>query len=878
MSNSVLWCENNDASYKATGDASFNYLSVHCASEHWLWHFGQFFILLAYVCGYISIAWTKKRYQHVDKFRGLIVFASCLLLVWADLIGQGLDHVIYYSIFLGVNFIHLLFLMGTEKTFEFDPHLDTLWGKLFSEDGYNLEAIDFYNLVQERAFISNYKPGMTYITEGDIPSNLSILLTGKMAIFKNDSYQRKSVLMSHHSTSNERKIDSQKIGSEDAHCGHVYPHEFIDSYEWLMSQGTYKNSSINGGIDDNKSQVTIKAADDVDECMVLTWKKELLEAVFKQYPRARTCIHALVGRDIAEKMLRVTGHSTHKNNPEVNMVRKAYNGNHHMAGAHVFPTGKTSFDMHTQARYDASELAAEIFDRSQDYHNCDDGKWTYWEGTILSVSNDGMAEVEWARSPAAPEEINTEFVAGMGTYMQKKEVHIDDLRLLSPTYETFNNRGIPKTFKDGTELSPKQKDEAFDKMRNGSGFCHERLGEENDLTVKATTPALTKVSRTILRVANMSEMQRQIKNAIGAGPWCELPDEVLKKEPWHNITHYADGKPVRGIPKPDQMGYHLLEQAKHSLQRSRLRVANSRLLGLNPGCLEALQPSSDNAEQDATNGSELLRYFEENCPDLHKKDLHEILKWGKWRTYYRPGTTLVRQGEEAHTVGIILQGRLAFYTEDEITRNKNLVSYADKFDLVGSEDFSSKFRTARRTIMLPKYQEPEAWMAEHEGELPPQVLPKHPQTEVATLTKGAHDELLENWKSCEMYAELSIKEGEDDTLSELGTYIKDNVLNVADKSYLQEREKAAIEQNQEKMLVTKIPTVMFTWDIKDLKRLMLADPKVEAALSSCLRSDITFKLNHASKSALASRMCGIATNARADEDLSCAPSCGAGGS
>jgi len=32
--------------------------------------------------------------------------------------------------------------------------------------------------------------------------------------------------------------------------------------------------------------------------------------------------------------------------------------------------------------------------------------------------------------------------------------------------------------------------------------------------------------------------------------------------------------------------------------------------------------------------STLLKYFEDTMPNLQKKDLAEILKWGKWRTYY----------------------------------------------------------------------------------------------------------------------------------------------------------------------------------------------------------------------------------------------------
>jgi len=289
---------------------------------------------------------------------------------------------------------------------------------------------------------------------------------------------------------------------------------------------------------------------------------------------------------------------------------------------------------------------------------------------------------------------------------------------------------------------------------------------------------------------NLSAKQAQIKDVLGVGPWCELPDYELNQEPWTcridttsqfgNLSNFVDrnggsqglvhkrcvrlepvnidgvpvdqldeiqinGRWVRGAEfRTDQRGdvnleqeqvrdafdfchkqtggeghvgcqvnvygipaderdlnHHLLEQAMHSLQRARVRIANSRLLAMNPAPLESLQPSSDIAEQNQRLSGDLLHYFEMVCKDLRKKDLHEILKWGKWRTFYRPNTSIQRQGEEANYVGVVLQGKLAAYTEDEITRSKKLTHWIDKYHLVGSEDFSSKFRTARRTISMP---------------------------------------------------------------------------------------------------------------------------------------------------------------------------------
>jgi len=289
-------------------------------------------ILLAYFAGYVNVAHTTKRYSRVPEMRILLCLGSLLVLIWAVTSGYSPDQAMYYGIFLGVNLIHFIVVSFYEKEIELNPHLERLWHTLFSERGYNLEIIDFYNLCQEKSFLTSYKADDVYIEEGTRPLKLSILLTGQMKIYKNDSYQRRNHYMSHHSTSSDRQVElkrEQSKGGSDAFCGTIYPLEFIDSYEWLMGQGEYMNANI-GSAGPQHSQVQIKVAPNCKECLVLTWHNDQLEAVFKEHPRLRTCIHALVGKDIAEKMLRITGHAVAKVNPNSNMVRAA-NGHGHSA-------------------------------------------------------------------------------------------------------------------------------------------------------------------------------------------------------------------------------------------------------------------------------------------------------------------------------------------------------------------------------------------------------------------------------------------------------------------------------------------------------------------------------------------------------------------
>jgi len=253
-----------------------------------------------------------------------------------------------------------------------------------------------------------------------------------------------------------------------------------------------------------------------------------------------------------------------------------------------------------------------------------------------------------------------------------------------------------------------------------------------------------------------------------------------------------------------------------------------------------------------------LEYFEKTMKDLKKKDREEILKWGKWRTFYRPNTCLQRQGEEANYIGVVLQGKLAAYTVDEYTASKSLVHYIERFHLFGSEDFSSKFRTARRSIEMPDYEEPPEEEAEGEQvELPQELHEKAAVNFLQMDSKG---------KRCVMYERMYLKEARKyaETASLMLNEDKDWLLKKIEQM---EKDLSSEEQESATILVTKIPTVMFVWDIRDLKRLMLADPHVESCLSILLRGDITYKLGNASEDALGTRVCGFHTQARGDGEV-----------
>merc|ERR1719178_339975 len=90
---------------------------------------------------------------------------------------------------------------------------------------------------------------------------------------------------------------------------------------------------------------------------------------------------------------------------------------------------------------------------------------------------------------------------------------------------------------------------------------------------------------------------------------------------------------------------------------ARLRIANARMLALLPSPLENLQPSAG-VSSNAEHGAKLLNYFRRCVPDLPQRDLHELIKWGKWREYRKQFTIVLRKGEQPYYVGVVLDGQL----------------------------------------------------------------------------------------------------------------------------------------------------------------------------------------------------------------------------
>lgn len=505
--------------------------------ENWFFLTGFGFVAVGFLFGGLSQEWDLIRYVYVWQLRLFCFIGHTILAVWGA-IGGGdnsfgnrsdfvyIDYLACNAALAVVNLVHLLHILDTEQLIRLHPSLDQLWKHMFGPGQYNLEKLDFYYLVQERAELRSLRPGEVYRGEQDIPHKLSILIDGKMIVYKTDDWLRREIIMPVFNEDGNKEHVEMIVGEVDKF-------EFIDSFEWFSY-----------GLKNHYSQVTIKAE---TECICVSWDYDALREVFKDSPRLRACMMALAGRDVSEKMMAITGRTIGVHNEWSDMVRRK-------------------------------------------------------------------------------------------------------------------------------DLMPWQ--------------CYKDAG--------------------LLR-----------------------SKEVIQKEP-----------PVLHHPAFD-----------FDEVIARLRIANARMLALHPSPLENLQPSAG-VSSNAEHGAKLLNFFRRVVPDLPQRDLHEVLKWGKWREYRKKFSVFIRKGEVPYYMGVCLDGQLDVCDENLQTAEMKFKSSIKEFELVGSEEFGSK------------------------------------SNERATST----------------------------------------------------------------VRVASDGAVLFVWDVKDLTRLMLADPRVESVISTLLRGDITLKLRDSQS--ITNRVCG----------------------
>eukprot|EP00658_Telonema_sp_P-2_P002631 TRINITY_DN1098_c0_g1_i8.p1 TRINITY_DN1098_c0_g1~~TRINITY_DN1098_c0_g1_i8.p1 ORF type:complete len:785 (-),score=189.21 TRINITY_DN1098_c0_g1_i8:598-2952(-) len=301
--------------------------------------------------------------------------------------------------------------------------------------------------------------------------------------------------------------------------------------------------------------------------------------------------------------------------------------------------------------------------------------------------------------------------------------------------------------------------------------------------------------------------------------------------------------------------HNLVVAEQNVMRQDGMRVLNARLLGVEPAMLARSPPNTEGAMPIYNKFFEpLFDYLQTNLPGLDNRELIELYHWGKWRVMFKPGTVFLRQGEFPHFIGIVLDGMLMSFTEDQFTSSRSLTHVIRKNHLVGSEDFqvtvgnSKTRRTARRTISVPTREQVES--------APPgMVKRKEIEAQFGNLEE-------KKWWQLER-----------ENLDKLGLDIDSDMLEHWQKAQLLHKKASQnvqdLEEREENMWFDQRaelsrPTVMFVWEIQDLQRLMRADPRVNQAISTLLGCELGEMRTQAAPGSLGSFFCGMRTEAATD--------------
>jgi len=329
------------------------------------------------------------------------------------------------------------------------------------------------------------------------------------------------------------------------------------------------------------------------------------------------------------------------------------------------------------------------------------------------------------------------------------------------------------------------------------------------------------------------------------------------------------------ILNPHKVGM-ALEAAKITARKSAARMTNARLLSVDPAVLDTTRPVEKTSAVALKYSEPLFEHMQSHMPSMSTRELLELINWGKWRVLWKPGTVFVRQQESSSVVGIVMEGLLASYTEDEVTASRCFVNMIRQKELVGSEDFQlSMFHTARRTIEVPTLEGLQDLLEDD-------LISKK---DIQAQFKNYEDE-FEDVDEAGRLKQLSRADLGDPTrhktyIEALGLEIDEDLVESLQAAYEARKAWTAETQNIGKDLpkqhdetqILSRPTVMFVWEAEDIRRLMEVDPRTKQAMSVMLGFDLSSK--HKTSVNLGSRFCGITTHASGDDGTD-RPMCGNG--
>ncbi|KAG5205499.1 blood vessel epicardial substance isoform X2 [Ovis aries] len=226
-----------------------NWREIH----HLVFHIANIFFAIGLVI-------PTTLHLHMILLRGLLAVGCALYVVWATLYRCALDIMIWNSVFLGINILHLSYLLYKKRPVKIEKELKSIYRRLF--EPLRVSPDLFRRLTGQFCMIQTLKKGESYAVEEltSVDDRLSILLKGKM-----------------------------KVSYRGHFLHNIYPCAFIDSPE-------FRSTQMHKG---EKFQVTIIAD---DNCRFLCWSRERLTYFLESEPFLYEIFRYLIGKDITNKL------------------------------------------------------------------------------------------------------------------------------------------------------------------------------------------------------------------------------------------------------------------------------------------------------------------------------------------------------------------------------------------------------------------------------------------------------------------------------------------------------------------------------------------------------------------------------------------------
>ncbi|XP_077343308.1 popeye domain-containing protein 1 isoform X1 [Lithobates pipiens] len=215
---------------------------------------------LANVCFALGLVIPTTLNLHMILLRAFLCLGCAFFIIWATLFRCALDIMVWNAVFLGINFMHFIYLVYKKRPIKIEKELKGIYHKMF--EPLHVPPELFKRLTSQFCRIQTLPKGQTYAIEDktSVDDRLSILLKGKM-----------------------------KVSYRGHFLHNIYPNAYIDSPE-------FRSTEMGRG---EKFQVTITAD---DNCAYLCWSRERLTYFLESEPFLYEIFKYLIGRDITNKL------------------------------------------------------------------------------------------------------------------------------------------------------------------------------------------------------------------------------------------------------------------------------------------------------------------------------------------------------------------------------------------------------------------------------------------------------------------------------------------------------------------------------------------------------------------------------------------------